>query len=79
MLCRALKDEEGEMVNSLTMVHYAQDCGTLVPGSQDLLDCGTLIADRQLSSTLDGNTLNADLGTMVINSDTEEESTMRSE
>lgn len=73
--------DEDEVVNSKTMLQYPQDSGTLVP-SRDLVD-GTLVPHRE-SGTLIANSdagtmveLQSDLGTMVINSDTEEEPTMK--
>lgn len=49
------------------------DCGTLVPGKEDDImgDCGTLVPSGTMVE------LQSNLGTMVINSDSEE-STMKS-
>ena len=63
------------------MVRYSSADMTLRPG-----DCGTLVPHNNKGGTLKGSSqdesLAADLGTMVINSDTEEEededSTMKS-
>ncbi|XP_067008377.1 serine/threonine-protein kinase 3 isoform X2 [Anabrus simplex] len=75
------ESDEDEVVNNKTMLQYPADSGTLVP-SRDLLD-GTLVPHRD-TGTLVGNSdsgtmveLASDLGTMVINSDTEEEPTMK--
>lgn len=67
------------------MVKYSSDSGTLVPGSISSdnntmiahSDVGTLVSPIQHSA--DSSTLESDLGTMVINSDGEDEdSTMKS-
>lgn len=42
-------------------------------------DSGTLVPDRQSGGTLVASALAEELGTMVINSDPEDESTMKSE
>lgn len=47
------------------MVNYMEE-GTLVPSRGEAMDCGTLVPSV------------VDLGTMLINSDTEDESTMKS-
>ena len=50
------------------------DCGTLVPGKEDdIIDCGTLVPSNAGTMV----ELQSNLGTMVINSDSEE-STMKS-
>lgn len=73
-----LQDDEG--INSKTMV--AGDAGTLVP-YRDAIDSGTMI-EMDSGTLVPGECgtmveLQSDLGTMVINSDTEDESTMKSE
>ncbi|KAK7789783.1 hypothetical protein R5R35_012336 [Gryllus longicercus] len=80
-LNHADESDEEEAVNNKTMLQYPADSGTLVP-SRDLMD-GTLVP-RADGSTLPGHSdagtmveLQSDLGTMVINSDTEEEPTMK--
>lgn len=60
----SLQDED-ENINK-TLVNYIEE-GTLVPSRGEAMDCGTLVPSG------------VDLGTMLINSDTEEESTMKSE
>lgn len=69
-------ESDDEDVNSRTMKQF--DCGTLVPGRDDgdgtmiaHTDCGTLVPDSATMVELQSN-----LGTMVINSDSEE-STMK--
>lgn len=69
-------DDEG--INSKTMV--AGDTGTLVP-YRDAIDSGTMI-EMDSGTLVPGECgtmveLQSDLGTMVINSDTEDESTMK--
>lgn len=64
------------------MVQYTPDSGTLVPdmlnelGQHDM-DEGTLLPQSMRSGTM--LELDSNLGTMVINSDDDEESTMKSE
>lgn len=83
-----MQNEEDEL-DSRTMVKYSGDSGTLVPGSRagdDDNDNNTMIAHSDVGtlvspihSTTDSATLESDLGTMVINSDGEDEdSTMKS-
>lgn len=72
--------DDEEQLNSRTMKEFPADCGTLVPGRGDEgdgtmiahTDCGTLVPDNGTMVELQSN-----LGTMVINSDSEE-STMKS-
>lgn len=71
-------ESDEEDVNSRTMKEFPADCGTLVPGRDDgdgtmiaHTDCGTLVPDSATMVELQSN-----LGTMVINSDSEE-STMK--
>ncbi|XP_055534041.1 serine/threonine-protein kinase 3 isoform X2 [Wyeomyia smithii] len=71
-------DSDEDDVNSRTMKEFPEDCGTLVPGRDDgdgtmiaHTDCGTLVPDNATMVELQSN-----LGTMVINSDSEE-STMK--
>ncbi|XP_055601584.1 serine/threonine-protein kinase 3 [Uranotaenia lowii] len=71
-------DSDEDDVNSRTMKEFPADCGTLVPGRDDgdgtmiaHTDCGTLVPDSATMVELQSN-----LGTMVINSDSEE-STMK--
>lgn len=71
-------DSDEEDVNSRTMKEFPADCGTLVPGQDDgdgtmiaHTDCGTLVPGSSTMVELQSN-----LGTMVINSDSEE-STMK--
>ena len=59
--------QDDDEVDSKTMVQYS-DC-----------DSGTLVPDRQSGGTLVASALVEELGTMVINSDPEDESTMKSE
>nr|CCX34980.1 Hippo [Blattella germanica] len=75
-----LCEDEDDAVNNKTMVQYPQDSGTLVP-ERDLVDgtvmandAGTLVANSEAGTMLE---LQPNLGTMVINSDTEEEPTMK--
>ncbi|XP_035793786.1 serine/threonine-protein kinase 3-like isoform X1 [Anopheles albimanus] len=71
--------DDEEQLNSRTMKEFPADCGTLVPGRGDEgdgtmiahTDCGTLVPDNGTMVELQSN-----LGTMVINSDSEE-STMK--
>uniref|UniRef100_A0AAG5D8K0 non-specific serine/threonine protein kinase n=1 Tax=Anopheles atroparvus TaxID=41427 RepID=A0AAG5D8K0_ANOAO len=71
--------DDDDQVNSRTMKEFPADCGTLVPGRGDdgdgtmiaHTDCGTLVPDNGTMVELQSN-----LGTMVINSDSEE-STMK--
>lgn len=71
-------DDSDDEQNSGTMKEFG-DCGTLVPSKDDAIeltmiahtDCGTLIPDNGTMVELQSN-----LGTMVINSDSEE-STMK--
>lgn len=72
-------ESDEDDVNSRTMKEFPEDCGTLVPGRDDgdgtmiaHTDCGTLVPDSATMVELQSN-----LGTMVINSDSEE-STMKS-
>lgn len=72
-------DSDEDEVNSRTMKEFPEDCGTLVPGQDDgdgtmiaHTDCGTLVPGSATMVELQSN-----LGTMVINSDSEE-STMKS-
>ncbi|KAJ4430170.1 hypothetical protein ANN_22380, partial [Periplaneta americana] len=75
------ESDEDDILNNKTMVQYSQDSGTLVP-SRDLVDgtvlsnndAGTLVTNSEAGTMLE---LQSDLGTMVINSDTEEEPTMK--
>jgi serine/threonine kinase 3 len=76
----AEESDEDDVLNSKTMVHYPQDSGTLAP-SWDLVECtvlpndtGTSEANNDAGTVLE---LQSDLATMVINSDTEEEPTMK--
>lgn len=69
-------DEDDQNVNSHTIKEFPPDTGTLVPdrGSGDdgtMIDCGTLVPDSGTMVELSSN-----LGTMVINSDSED-STMK--
>lgn len=83
-ICLLLLQDDDE-VDSRTMVRYSAgggDSGTLRPANNE----GTLMAPLQSGGTLvspvDSATLSSDLGTMVINSDNEDEdedSTMKSE
>ncbi|XP_046992295.1 serine/threonine-protein kinase 3 isoform X1 [Schistocerca americana] len=75
------ESDEDEVVNNKTMLQYPADSGTLVP-TRDVVD-GTLVPCRD-NATLVPNSdagtmveLQSNLGTMVINSDTEEEPTMK--
>lgn len=58
-------ETDDDEVDSKTMVQYS-DC-----------DSGTLVPDRQSGGTLVASALAEELGTMVINSDPEDESTMK--
>jgi len=81
-ICLNFQDDEG--VNCKTMV--AQDMGTLVPSRDlDSTDSGTLVQGTLVQGTLVPGSqcgtmveLQSDLGTMVINSDTDDDSTMKS-
>lgn len=72
--------DDEDQVNSRTMKEFPADCGTLVPGRGDEGD-GTMIAHTDYSTLVPDNgtmvELQSNLGTMVINSDSEE-STMKS-
>ncbi|XP_052869901.1 serine/threonine-protein kinase 3 [Anopheles cruzii] len=73
------ESDDDDQLNSRTMKEFTADCGTLVPGRGDEgdgtmiahTDCGTLVPDNGTMVELQSN-----LGTMVINSDSEE-STMK--
>ncbi|XP_063219954.1 serine/threonine-protein kinase hippo-like isoform X2 [Bacillus rossius redtenbacheri] len=72
--------DEDELVNNKTMLQYSHDPGTLVP-SCDVMD-GTLVARQPYSLVPDSQSgtmveLQSNMGTMVINSDTDEELTMK--
>nr|CAD7434558.1 unnamed protein product [Timema monikensis] len=72
------ESDDDELLNNKTMVQYSEDSGTLVP-THDLLDVMLL---TNLHSTAQNNPntlieLQSNFGTMVINSDTEEEPTMK--
>lgn len=77
-----LQDEEDGGHNSGTMVQYTPDSGTLVPEMLEAAraglgeDEGTLLppSRRRGTGTME---LDSNLGTMVINSDDDEESTMK--
>lgn len=60
------------------MIQYSEDCGTLVPGRDDgtlhAIDDATLVPQSQNNTMVE---LQSELGTMVINSDTDE-ATMKS-
>lgn len=67
------------LLNSRTIKEFPEDSGTLVPEKDNLdgtmiahTDCGTLVPDSGTMVELESN-----LGTMVINSDSED-STMKS-
>lgn len=74
-----LKEEEEHHVNSGTIKEFPEDPGTLVPEKYEEqdgtmiahTDCGTLVPDSGTMVELESN-----LGTMVINSDSED-STMK--
>lgn len=72
--------DDEDQVNSRTMKEFPADCGTLVPGRGDEGD-GTMIAHTDYGTLVPDNgtmvELQSNLGTMVINSDSEE-STMKS-
>lgn len=72
-------DEHHHQLNSRTIKEFPEDTGTLVPEKDNLdgtmiahTDCGTLVPDSGTMVELESN-----LGTMVINSDSED-STMKS-
>uniref|UniRef100_A0A182SL62 Uncharacterized protein n=1 Tax=Anopheles maculatus TaxID=74869 RepID=A0A182SL62_9DIPT len=71
--------DDEDQVNSRTMKEFPADCGTLVPGRGDEGD-GTMIAHADYGTLVPDNgtmvELQSNLGTMVINSDSEE-STMK--
>lgn len=72
-------DEEDGHVNSETMIQYPEDCGTLVPsrdtdGTLKAIDDATLVPGSQNNTMVD---IQSELGTMVINSDSDE-ATMKS-
>ncbi|XP_053677646.1 serine/threonine-protein kinase 3 [Anopheles nili] len=71
--------DDEDQVNSRTMKEFPADCGTLVPGRGDEGD-GTMIAHTDYGTLVPDNgtmvELQSNLGTMVINSDSEE-STMK--
>lgn len=72
-------DDHHHQLNSRTIKEFPEDHGTLVPEKDNLdgtmiahTDCGTLVPDSGTMVELESN-----LGTMVINSDSED-STMKS-
>ncbi len=72
------QDDDDHQVNSRTIKEFPEDTGTLVPEKDNLdgtmiahADCGTLVPDGTMVE------LESNLGTMVINSDSED-STMKS-
>uniref|UniRef100_A0A182KDL5 non-specific serine/threonine protein kinase n=1 Tax=Anopheles christyi TaxID=43041 RepID=A0A182KDL5_9DIPT len=71
--------DDEDQVNSRTMKEFPADCGTLVPGRGEDGD-GTMIAHTDYGTLVPDNgtmvELQSNLGTMVINSDSEE-STMK--
>lgn len=73
-------DDDLQQLNSRTIKEFPEDAGTLVPG-RDLLDDGTMIAHEDCGTLVpDSGTmveLQSNLGTMVINSDSED-ATMKS-
>lgn len=80
-MCRLnvnFQDDDDHQVNSRTIKEFPEDTGTLVPEKDNLdgtmiahADCGTLVPDGTMVE------LESNLGTMVINSDSED-STMKS-
>lgn len=67
-------DEEDGHANSETMIQYPEDCGTLVPsrdtdGTLKAIDDATLVPGSQNNTMVE---LQSELGTMVINSDSDE-------
>lgn len=76
-------DDQNQLLNSRTIKEFPEDSGTLVAGKDgQLMDGGTMIAHEDCGTLVpDSGTmveLNSNLGTMVINSDSED-STMKSE
>ncbi|CAL1267728.1 unnamed protein product [Larinioides sclopetarius] len=76
------RDRDDDEVDSHTMVEFLADSGTLVPSNSDSGENNTLIAHSD-SNTLVAcvnSDIESDLGTLVINSDKEDEedSTMKS-
>lgn len=73
-------DEQQQQLHSRTIKEFPEDAGTLVPG-RDCLDDGTMIAHEDCGTLVpDSGTmveLESNLGTMVINSDSED-ATMKS-
>uniref|UniRef100_A0A182QKB0 non-specific serine/threonine protein kinase n=1 Tax=Anopheles farauti TaxID=69004 RepID=A0A182QKB0_9DIPT len=73
--------DDEDQVNSRTMKEFPADCGTLVPGRDGDGGDGTMIAHTDYGTLVPDNgtmvELQSNLGTMVINSDSEE-STMKS-
>lgn len=72
-----LQDDDDHQMNSRTIKEFPPDTGTLVPGRDGTMidhtiDDGTLVPDSGTMVELESN-----LGTMVINSDSED-STMKS-
>lgn len=76
-----IDDDLQQQLNSRTIKEFPEDAGTLVPG-RDMLDDGTMIAHEDCGTLVpDSGTmveLQSNLGTMVINSDSED-ATMKSE
>lgn len=74
-------DDQQQLLHSRTIKEFPEDAGTLVPG-RDCLDDGTMIAHEDCGTLVpDSGTmveLESNLGTMVINSDSED-ATMKSE
>lgn len=74
-------DEQQNEQNSRTLKEFPGDPGTLVPGKEDDMDGGTMIAHTECGTLVpDSGTmveLESNLGTMVINSDSED-STLKS-
>lgn len=72
-----MQDDDDNQVNSRTIKEFPPDTGTLVPGQDGTMidhtiEYGTLVPDSGTMVELESN-----LGTMVINSDSED-STMKS-
>lgn len=72
-----MQDDDDNQMNSRTIKEFPPDTGTLVPGQDGTMidhttDYGTLVPDSGTMVELESN-----LGTMVINSDSED-STMKS-
>lgn len=72
---RSNLDSDEDEIDSHTMLQFLPDCGTLIP---EKVNDSTLVGPLNSSSVLGQSDVELDLGTLIINSDgEEEESTMK--